>query len=240
MKAKRLFIAVLVALSATFASSQSLWTTAEFKAPLGKNVKAYVEAENRTNDGLSGSKRWSAAAGADWKLCDWLKLSAGYTFIYQHTDAETTKKGNIVSAYWMPRHRLSLSLTGSYEWRRFTFSLRERYQYTYHTDKYVSKIDGDDGSAKDDEYIESKGKNVLRSRLQVDYSIRKCPITPFVSAEIYNNLSGFSTEKTRWTAGAEWKISKHHAVNLYYRYINHADDDEEDGHVIGVGYQFKL
>lgn len=69
-------------------------------------------------------------------------------FIYSHRPGEMTKKGNYVSDYWSPRHRMYLSLTGKLNWQRFEFSLRERYQYTYRTSQLVSKYDGDDGSQK--------------------------------------------------------------------------------------------
>lgn len=240
MTTKKLSTALVALMAACNAHGQSLWTSAEMKAGFAKGLNAYVEGEYRTKDNLDGSDRWAASAGLDYKLCPWLKLSAGYTYIYQHTDSKTTKKGNIVSDYWQPRHRLAFAVTGSYKWNRFTFSLRERYQYTHRPSKWVAKYDGDDGEAKDDEYIKAKDKHALRSRLQIDYDIRKSGFTPFVSAEIYNDLNGFTYDKVRWTAGTEYKINKHHSVNVFYRYIDNVDDDDSYSHVIGVGYQYKL
>ena len=132
-------------------------------------------------------------------------------------------------------------MTGKVDWRRFTFSLRERWQYTYRPSQSVPKFDGDDGSVKNDEYISGKGKNVLRSRLQVEYNIRKCAFTPYTSCELSYSLNEIGAfEKLRWTLGTEWKLSKKHALDFYYLYQNKADDDEANGHVIGAGYSFKF
>lgn len=231
----------MLCVAAPNTQAQSLWTSAEMKVKLAKGLSANIEGENRTTDGIDGFERWAASAGLDYKPLKWLKFSTGYTYIYQHADSKITKKGNIVSDYWQPRHRFSFAVTGSYDIDRFTFSLRERYQYTHRSDKYVEKYDGDDGSRKDDEYIEAKDNHDLRSRLQVDYNIRKSGFTPYVSFEMYNDLKdGFATEKTRWTVGTEYKFNKTHSLNLYYRYINKTDDDDNDNHVIGIGYTLKL
>lgn len=235
------FLLPMLVVTASSACAQNLWTSAEMKIGIAKGLSAAVGGENRTTDGVDGIERWSASAGLGYKPCSWLKLAADYTYIYQHTDSRTTKKGNVISDYWQPRHRISFSLTGSYEWNSLTFSLRERYQYTHYTSMSVAKYDGDDGTQKADEQIEAKDKNTLRSRLQIDYNIRKTGFTPFVSAEFYNDLSdGLAKEKTRWTVGTDYKINKRNTVSLYYRYIDRTDDDDAGSHIIGVGYQFKL
>lgn len=202
---------------------------------------ASLEGEFRTRDGLQTVERWSGSAGVSYKMFRWLKASAGYTFIHYYHPMEVTKKGNYIPEYWQPKHRVNLSLTGKVDWRRFTFSLRERWQYTYRPSQSVPKFDGDDGSVKNDEYISGKGKNVLRSRLQVEYNIRKCAFTPYTSCELSYSLNEIGAfEKLRWTLGTEWKLSKKHALDFYYLYQNKADDDEANGHVIGAGYSFKF
>lgn len=217
-----------------------IWTSVEIKKSITKRMRAFVEGEYRTRDGFSETERWAGSIGLDYKIFSFLKASAGYTFIYRQTEDEITKKGNIIPAYWQPRHRLNLSLTGSYEWKRFTFSLRERWQYTYRPEQYVAKFDEDGVTPKDDELVKGKGKNILRSRAEIEYNIRKTPLTPFVSSELYHNFSGFDLEKIRWTAGVTFKVNKNNSLQLYYRYQNNSDDDESNGHVAGVGYTFKF
>jgi opacity protein-like surface antigen len=45
--------------------------------------------------------------------------------------------------------------------------------------------------------------------------------------------------KSRFTLGTEYKLSKQHKLDVFYRYINKDDSDEGTGHVIGIGYNFK-
>lgn len=238
---KFIILQILLCIASTYAHSQELWTSAEMKFGIAGKLSGNIGGEYRTNDGLSGTERWTASAGLDYKICSWLKVSADYKYLYRYIESRTTNKGNIVSDYWQPRHRAGIALTGSYRWNRFTFSLRERYQYTYRPEQSVAKWDGDDGSAKDDEVIEAKVKHTVRSRLKVEYDIRKSPFKPFVSCELYSlPASGFSYDKSRFTAGTEYKINKKHSLSAFYRYVDSSDEDEVAGHVIGIGYKFKL
>ena len=219
-----------------------VWTSAEVKKKLFNGFNASLEGEFRTRDGINNVERWSVSAGVDYRLTTWLKADAGYTLIYKNQPAEFTKKGNLVVGYWSPRHRMNLSLTGSLKWNRLEFSLRERYQYTYRPSQSIAKYDGDDLSKqKDDEVKRGKCENMLRSRMMVEWNIRKSPFTPYVSCELYHSMNdNWSLSKTRWTAGTEYKINKKHSLELYYRYQDHSDDDESNGHVIGAGYTFKF
>lgn len=130
-KGRVILLLAALCMAAPLLRAQGLWTSAEMKFRMTKGLSGYVEGEYRTADGLDGTERWAASAGLDYKLSRWLKMTAGYTYIHRHVESRVTKKGNIVSDYWQPRHRASFALTGSYSWNRFTFSLRERYQYTY-------------------------------------------------------------------------------------------------------------
>ena len=215
-----------------------VWTSLAAKKKLSKAWTLSAEGEYRTRDGLSATERWAASLGATYRVASWLKADAGYTYIYSNHESEVTKKGNIIPAYWYSRHRLTASLTGSLDLGRFALSLRERWQYTYRPECSVPKYDGDDGSQKADEVVKGKGKNVLRSRLQAEYNIAKCRFTPFASCELYH--SGDGLEKTRWTVGTEYKINKKNGVEVYYRYQNKNDDDEANGHVLGIGYTIKF
>lgn len=220
--------------------AQSLWASAEVKYKVTKRLGIEAQGEYRTNDGVSATSRWDVSVGADYRVIKSLKFSAGYVYIRQQMERTITKRDNIIPAYWQPKHRAYADLTGSYTWQRFTFSLRERYQYTYRTEQTVAKY-GDNGVRKADELIEAKSKHILRSRIGAEYDIRKSDLTPYFTCEFYNSLNnGLDLEKTRYTIGTDYKFNKHHATTLYYRYIDKSDSDETSGHVIGVGYRFKF
>ncbi len=239
---KRLILTAALCLAALLPGrAQSLWTSAELKVPIVKNFSGSFEAEYRTMDAFAASERWAGTLSLDWKVIKYLKFSAGYSFIYKHTPEETTKKGNIVSDYWQPRNRAFVAATGSVKWGRFEFSLRERYQYTHSGEISVAKYAEDGVTPKDDELIGAKDRHVLRSRLEIDWNIRRSRFTPFVSCEMYNSLTDrFSYQKIRATAGTDIKLDRHNSLSVFYRYIDRGDDDETGGHVIGIGYTFKI
>ena len=88
----------------------------------------------------------------------------------------------------------------------------------------------------------SHNRHLLRSRLQLEYNFTNCPVTPYVSYEISNDLSkSLELKKTRLSAGAEWKINKKNIVSLGYIYQDGIDDDSNsDMHVLDIGYKFRF
>lgn len=237
---KSLILSLMLTLAVTSASAQALWSTAAAEFDITKKLSAGIEGEYRTTDNLSSTNRWAVEAGLGYKFSPYFKMGASYTFIYHHGESRTTSKGNIVDSYWQPRHRFSLEGTGSYRLGRLKLSLRERYQFTHHTEQSVAKWDGDDGSRKSDELIEAKDKHMLRSRLKADLDLRKSIFSPFASVEIYNSLTdGFAADQLRYTLGTELSLSKHHELELFYRFIDGRGGDS-DLNVIGVGYKWKF
>lgn len=233
---------------------------------INKKFSVGLEAEMRTRDDVKTVDRWSAGVQAGYKVLSWLKASVGYTFLYDNNektsyydadDEVVTRDIGIhvgdlkrSAQYWGVRHRFNVSLTGSYKIGKIDLSLRERWQYTYrpehtvdHRTIYYNEDDDEPVPAgmsdgKSHTY-KGKGKSVLRSRLRVEYKEKGFPITPFVSVEAFN---AWNLEKIRYAVGAEYKINKKNAVELFYRYqhVNNDSDDEPNRHVIGLTYQVKF
>ena len=112
----------------------------------------------------------------------------------------------------------------------------------------ISDVDEDDNgnivySYEPDEdhgkEYKAKDRVLLRSKLGVDYNIRNCPVDPYVSAEFGCGLN-YSTNKWKFTAGADIKINKQNKIDLFYRYQIEDDDDEPNGHFIGLAYNLKF
>lgn len=239
MKAK-VWICIITLMTSLSCFAQDLWTSAEFKTSFGKKWGLGAEVEYRTQDKFKSTERVSVAVQGDYKV-SFLKIDAGYKYILGHTLEETTKKGNIIPPYWINRHRAYLSLTGKLKLGRFGLSLRERYQFTHRVGKWVPKVAADGVTSKKDEWISTKNKHILRSRLFCDYSIKKSRFTPFVSVEVYDDLSSrFDVEKLRYTVGSEYKLNKQNRIDLFYRYIQGVEKGEGNAHIIGLGYSFKL
>ena len=230
----------------------------EAQKKLSKQWSLSLEGEYRSRDNAKTNDRWSLGVSADYKVAKWLKASAGYTYLYDNNqrisyyeatdddvlagDADTGDPKKCAQ-YWAPRHRFNLSLTFDKKLvGDFRFSLRERWQYTYRPeytiDERWSYLDqAYDGKSKT---YAGKGKSVLRSRLQVEYDKKGLPITPYANVEFFN---AWSLQKTRFTVGLDWSLSKQHTLGTFYRYqtVRNDDDDLEPNiHLLGVSYKFKF
>lgn len=221
-----------------------MWYEASAQKKINDKWSADVDVEFRTRNDAKTADRWSLGVGGEYKVTKWLKASAGYTLLYDNNREKLTYNddgayNNWRPSYWGVRHRVNVALTGSMDIGRWTLSLRERWQYTYRPEKTTERYDFDN-RCWEDKTVKSKGRNVLRSRLKVDYNIRKCKVDPYADVELFN---AWDVQKVRYSIGADWKVAKGHTVGLAYSY-QHATDDDEDGdadsHIIGVSYKFKF
>lgn len=256
------FIGLLLALMPLGAMAQGddfgLDFSLEAQKKINKQWNIGLEAEYRTRDNTKTSDRWAFGLGVDYKVAKWLKASAGYTFLYDNNkkisyydatdDAVLDGDANEgdpkkCAQYWAPRHRFNVSLTLDKKlFGDFKFSLRERWQYTYRPAHTVSGrwsyLDNAcDGKEKT---YSGKGKNVLRSRLQIEYDKKGLAVTPYINAELFN---AWSLQKVRYHVGLDWKISRQHSLGAFYRYQYVRDDDDDNEpntHLIGLGYKFKF
>ena len=218
-----------------------IWTSIGAEKKIEKKLSVGMEAEYRTRNDSKTSDRWSLGIDASYKLLPWLKTGAGYTLLYDNNKEKITyhndgSYNNWRPSYWGIRHRFHVDLTGSVSVGRLDFSLRERWQYTYRPQTTTERYDFDNSWWEDTD-VKGKGKNVLRSRLQVKYDIPHSKITPYASVELYNARG---LQKTRYTLGADWKITKQHEIGAFYRYQNVKDDDDPNGHILGLNYTFKF
>ena len=155
---KILFAAALALCSATSAIAQSdfgVWTEIGVEKSFNKKFSLEASVENRMAQNVTMPQRWNAAIGGSYKPLKWLKLGAGYVFIYNRSFQETEEKykendeGEIVlgkdgkpiiegynvdHGYWRPRHRAYFDVQGKLDVGRFSFSLRERYLYNYYVE----------------------------------------------------------------------------------------------------------
>lgn len=244
----------------SYSSAQSddfgLDFSVEAEKKIDKQWSVSLEGEFRRRDDAKTNDRWSLGLGVDYKIAKWVKASAGYSLLYDNTkrisysDQEDVDDGDFdevgmpkkCAQYWAPRHRFNVSLTFDKKlFGDFRFSLRERWQYTWRPEHTVSERwsyldEAYDGKAKT---YGGSGKNVLRSRLQVEYDRKGLSLTPYANVEFWN---AWKLQKTRYTVGLDWKLSKQHAVGAFYYYqkVNDDDDLEPNRHLLGISYKFKF
>lgn len=208
----------------------------------------------------TADKKFSLKASAGWKYM-WRYNLAEITDKYDEntiftpdgTVTESYWKGyNEKSSYWRNRHRTSIGLGASYKLnKRWSFSLKETFQYTHFckASATVNKFrleDEEPGESiklkeTSSKVYEGKDRTVLRSKLTAQYNIRHCPVNPYASADYGCGLN-YTTNKWKFTVGTDINISKNkqHKLDVFYRFITEDDDEDPNGHLIGIGYQFKF
>ena len=219
--------------------------SAEASYKIKKGLNAGFETEFRSRNNFRTADRVSLGPSISYKLQPWLKAGISYNLLIDNNREKLTYQDDGVSynnwrpSYWGVRHRFNVSLTASYKIRRVELSLRERWQYTYRPSKTTDNFDFDEAEWEDQE-VRGKGKNVLRSRLQLEWDIPKCKFDPFASVEFHTTSK---LEKTRMIAGLTHTIKKKHEFKLYYRcqvLNSHGSDDEDNIHMLGLGYTYKF
>ena len=248
-----IIVAVALMLGARPVCAQSeggLLLSAGAEKKVNKQLSVGVEADYRTRNDFKTADRWSIALGGDSKLTKGLKADVGYTLLNSNFREKltysSTTKGRWRPSYWGVRHRVHASLTANRKlWSDLRVSVRERWQYTYRPSKDVErwKLDPSVRTMElDDDYVRSgKGKNQLRSRLELSWDKKRALLTPYANAEFYHS---WAIEKVRYTVGTDIRLSKQHELSVYYRFqdMHNVDEDDYDPdmHYLGLGYQFKF
>lgn len=249
-KGLRSALAFLLALHCTLATAQSeggLIVGAEAEKKINKQLSIGLEAEMRTRNNFKTMDRWKFGVGASYKLTKWLKASAGYDLLDYNNREKISYKASGAYNHWRPsyygvKHRFNIALTGAYKFQNnIKVSLRERWQYSYRPETSTDRWDFDEAQWEDDYTRSGKGKNQLRSRIEVSYDKKRAKIEPYASAEFYHS---WAIEKVRYTVGADYKLNKQHSIGAFYRFQNMKNVDDEDYdpdmHYLGIGYKFKF
>lgn len=226
------------------ADDAGLLLSAEASHKIKKGFNVDINAEFRSRNDFRTADRVSVGAGISYKLLPWLKASGGYNLLIDNNKEHISYNDDMTynnwrPSYWGVRHRFHVTLTASHKVQRVELSLRERWQYTYRPGKTIDNFDFDEVMWEDHE-VRGKGKNVLRSRFQLEWDIPKWKFDPFASVEFHTTRQ---LDKTRFIVGADHTIKKTHNFKLYYRYqtVNsHGSDSESNIHMVGLDYTYKF
>lgn len=222
-----------------------------------KGVDVGIEGYARTQDNTQKIERWGAGASVGVKVVNTktfsVKASAKWEYMWINNLAERTEKRNgynYTNHFWRNRHRTSASLSAAYSpSKRWEISWKETFQYNHFCEsskttekwRFEDKDDMNSLYLSDEELktVMAKDRTVLRSKITVQYDTKHCPIDPYISGEYGCGLN-YSTNKWKFEAGADYKLNKKNKINLFYRYLTEDDDDEPNGHLVGIGYSIKL
>ena len=232
-----IFIAQCSLINAYAGDDFGIWGEMRAEKELGTRWNVGAEIAYRSRDNLKKSDRWDFGIDASYKITPWLKATAGYVLLKDHNYKENSDR-TIYADYWGTRHRFNVSLTSCASWKQFTFSLRERWQYTYRPEMTVQRYYTDSGDDAGEKVYKGKGKNVWRNRVQVKMKLSKV-FRPYVNAESY---VARSLEKMRYNAGTEIVLDKHNCFDVKYIYQHRCGegDGEPDRHVIDIGYTYRF
>jgi Protein of unknown function (DUF2490). len=215
--------AALLGSTLSFAQSDDLgmYTSVEVSRKIVSKLEVSLEEEFRLRDNLNEIDRFSTALQLSYKFCPYLKAGGAYNLInYNHPTKD-----------WEIRHRYYFFVQGSYEFNRFTISLRERFQSTYR--QGVSETS-----------TRANPKQYIRSKVALSYNIKNSSFEPYTSCEFYNSLNnktGNGLDKIGFILGTKYKINNKNSLDLYYKYVNFdEDEDETNSHIIGIGYSHKF
>lgn len=122
-------------------NDNGVWASLDMSKTLNKKWSMDAEIDVRTANSSKDVSRFGMTVSGDYKPLRWLKIGAGLSFMRDHKLARQTedfkKDGttfngyNLDTEYWRSKQRYFVDVTGKLKAGRFTFSLRERYQYTH-------------------------------------------------------------------------------------------------------------
>ncbi len=200
---------------------------------LSSDLVLSAEQELRFNSANLFEKSYTTV-GAEYKITDFLKVGADYSFIVKNSETETKL-----------RNRVEGFVTGSVRFGFFKLSLREKLQLT---------MKGDSTNT----FQSPANALSLKSRLKLEYNAPGA-LDPYFSIETRHALNDVSTDgwtylknddngryywwitdpqydfrymnRIRTTIGTDWKVAKRQNLNLYllcdYDYSRQIDTNRE-------------
>ena len=220
MKKLVLTLALLLPLAAAaqteFGGGARFSVAADYKIRKGLHVN--VEEEMRINGAFQSLKRLQTTVGVDYKPVKFLKIGAGYTLINSYSYVDRSFKA--------PRHRFFVDATAHFTWNHFSFSLRERGQYTHRTGTF-------------NVYQNTPDAFALKSRIGVEYK-GWTYFEPGVFFELRTQLNApwgqtsgsMQTKDDGTTYYAYTPTGYTHVYNDRYRFIFRTDIKLSDHHIL--------
>ncbi|MHC1778358.1 MAG: DUF2490 domain-containing protein [Lentimicrobium sp.] len=196
-----------------------LWTSLTFEAKLIKKLSASFSQEYRFNENVTELGTWISEAGLEYKLNKYIKASLNYRYTMKRM------KNNLYS----PRQRFFIDIKAEKEIKPLIFQFRTRFQEEY----------ADVSRSPEWGFAGFYSRNKFTFKLDLDKKWE-----PYTSLELFSPIGHdqpYIFDDFRCVAGVEFKLSKHHKLDLYYMiqrelYVNIPVTD----FITGIGYQYKL
>lgn len=214
------FLFMVIPLIVFGQTSEKLWVDLGVKHDFTKKLSVEAHVTNRLY--YNGVQTFFPAVLIKYKLRKWFVPSIEYRGIFSENKFENYDFKN----------RLNANLEFKKEYKRFLFSGRIRYQFSfdrlYETADYNAEFD-----------------QAIRLKPSIKYKIKKSNFTPLVSIEYFYNPkfeeTGRRFVKYRFTAGTEFDLDKKNSFTLAYildQQYNVANPKRQ--HILSLSYARSL
>ena len=212
-----------------------------------KSMKYFDEADDLVQGGYfkAGDEKGYNITEKYWR--DRYRINAGLSASYSpykrwsFSLKETIQQNHYCDAspmrtkWRVDEYNSDVNPDGSIDWKTTPWA---------YSDEYVDDSNKDaDGNVigkslnEDVDVKNHKDRTILRSKLEASYDIKDYPIDIFASVDYGCGLN-YSSNKWKFTIGYDYKINKTNKLTLQYRYNTEDDDDEVNGHLVGLSYKF--
>ncbi|MFI3264333.1 MAG: DUF2490 domain-containing protein [Rikenellaceae bacterium] len=195
----------------------------DFQIKLAKRLKLDIEPEFRFNEGYD---KFHLNGGLSYKTFGCIYWGATYRLVVDRVESDSYSEVSTMGMGWNTNnydsevyHRYAFDVTYKDDFGRFTPSLRVRYN-----------------NFADEDVAD---KEFLRYRAKVEYDIKKCKITPFLSAEAYQELDDNMLYKMRYATGFDLKTGKKSSLAFEYKF-DFFILEYKNANIFSVGYKYKF
>jgi hypothetical protein len=201
-------------------TSEKLWIDLGVKHEFTKKLSVEAHVTNRFY--YNGIQTFFPAVLVKYKIRKWIIPSLEYRGIFSENKYENYDFKN----------RLNANLELKKEYKRFTFSGRIRYQFSfdklYETSDYNAEFD-----------------QAIRLKPSVKYKIKKSKFTPLVSIEYFYNPkfeeTGRRFVKYRFSAGTDFDLDKKNSFSIAYILDQQYNVSEpKRQHILSISYTRNL
>ena len=187
--------------------------------------------------------RFSVEATGSIKLWNCLKISVRERYQITHSKTRTVNKLKYRDKYYTEWQTHEDEITIDYTTIPWTITIPDP------TEVFVKEHKEEWEQETKPAYTDQ----VLRSRIKFEYDKKRCPFSPFISAEFHNSVSvgdHLLLQKIRSSIGCGYKFRKHNEVSLSYiiTFDIHDIDDttnqivrlHDRTHVINFAYKYSF
>jgi len=196
-----------------------IWYNISVEHEFTKKLEVELLTTVRTFENASKIEEGFIEGEIAYKFTKFLSAAASYRITENIEDDD---------AYYL-RHKWFVGLKSDIDIWDMEISGRIRYQ-----ERYKTYFEDEEDKIPDSHF---------RFKIKSTYKTPSFPLNPFLEAEIFFPVfkeSDFVIDKKRFSAGAEYKISKKHAVEVEYLFQRDYHPDLRDDHIISLNYKFKF